>query len=170
MAARSVRPRVSAWCSAIAPISTRPSCWCRPTRRCTWRRNAAATGWKSPAPTAAPPGMPRQRQPARGSRRARPDQPAAQTRRFISTIETEPQIGQRRRLLGEHRLDRLARRILLDVVLRQQIARLRHDQLDVLQLLEPLEAVLLGEPHALADDLEHIDDAERVIALMRAQL
>src|SRR5712672_544736 len=79
-------------------------------------------------------------------------------------------IPQGQRLLLEHRLDRLARGLLVDMVMGEKVAGFRQDQVDVLQFLEPLELIVLAQSHALADELEHIDDTERKIALMRAQL
>src|SRR5215467_8178010 len=77
---------------------------------------------------------------------------------------------QRERLLVEHGLNRRACRVLPDAMLRKQIVSLREDQIGVLQLLESLEAILLAQSHAFADELQKIDDPERKVALVSAQL
>ena len=55
-------------------------------------------------------------------------------------------------------------------MLRDEILAVSRDRLDVLQQLQPLEMVVVVNPHAFADDLQHIHDAEWIITLVRAQL
>ena len=77
---------------------------------------------------------------------------------------------QRQRLLVEHRLDRRPRGRDVEAMLRDEILAVGGDRVDVLHQLEPLEAIIVMQPHARADDLQHIHDPERIVALVRAQL
>src|SRR5438876_1399869 len=77
---------------------------------------------------------------------------------------------QRQRLFVEHGLDRRPRGCRIEPVLRDEILAVSRDCLDVLQELQPLEIVVVMNPHAFADDLQHVHDAEWIIALVRAQL
>jgi len=85
----------------------------------------------------------------------------------VTSIASTPQ-GQR--LLVEHRLDRRPCGDGIELVLRDQVLAVGRDRLYVLQHLEPLEAIVVVKPHAVADDFQHIHDAERIVALVRAQL
>src|SRR5712692_10089974 len=50
------------------------------------------------------------------------------------------------------------------------IAAVGDDRVNVLQHLEPLEPVVVVNAHAGADDLEHVHDPERIVALVRTEL
>jgi hypothetical protein len=76
--------------------------------------------------------------------------------------------AQRHRLLIEHRLDRLARCVDVEAVLLDQIAAIGQDGVGVVQHLQPLEMIVMMQPHAGADDFKKVHDAERPIALVRA--
>ena len=76
---------------------------------------------------------------------------------------------ERRRLLVEHRLDSQPRGFQIEAVLCHQVAAIGQDGVGVLHHLQPLEAVVVVQPHAEADDLVHVHDAERPVALVRAQ-
>jgi hypothetical protein len=52
----------------------------------------------------------------------------------------------------EHRLDRLARRLDVEAVLRDQVAAIDQDSVGVLQHLQPLEVIVMMQRHADADD------------------
>ncbi len=52
----------------------------------------------------------------------------------------------------------------------EEIATFRHHEGDILEELQPLVLVLIGNAHAGADHLKYIEDLERPIALMGAQL
>ena len=58
----------------------------------------------------------------------------------------------------------------IERVLFDQQAAFRDDQIGVLHDLELLEAIGLVQPQAVADNLQDIDDTERPVALMGAQL
>ena len=51
-----------------------------------------------------------------------------------------------------------------------QVSAFRDDLVGILRDLELLVAVVLMQPHALADDFEDIDDTEWPVALVRAKL
>ena len=85
----------------------------------------------------------------------------------MTSIASTPQ-GQR--LLVEHRLDRRPCGDGIELVLRDQVLAVGRDRLYVLQHLEPLEAIVVVKPHAVADDFQHVHNAERIVALVRAQL
>jgi len=55
-------------------------------------------------------------------------------------------------------------------MLARKLLAVRCDRVDVLHHLEPLVAIVAAKPHALADDLQHIHDAELIVALMGAQV
>ncbi len=74
------------------------------------------------------------------------------------------------RLLLQHGPDRRAGRLLIEAVLRDQIAAVVGDRVGVLQDLEPLEVIVPRKAHADADDLQEVHDTERVVALVRAEL
>lgn len=79
--------------------------------------------------------------------------------------------GERQRLLVKHRLDHhVPRQRWIDAAGGDQVLAVGHDGVGVLHDLEPLEVVGVMQPHASADDLQDIDDAERPVALMRAKL
>jgi hypothetical protein len=52
----------------------------------------------------------------------------------------------------EHRLDRLARCLDVEAVLRDQVAAIDQDSVGVLQHLQPLEVIVMMQRHADADD------------------
>ncbi len=54
-------------------------------------------------------------------------------------------------------------------MLGNQVAAFRNDLICILHDLQFFEAVVLVQPHALANNFEKVDDAERPIALMRAK-
>src|SRR5580704_779223 len=93
--------------------------------------------------------------------------------RFFSISTRVPRLAapERQRLLGEHRLgDDRPRGGGIDPVLREQIAAIGHDGVGVLHDLQTLEMVRVADAHAGADDLQHVHDPERPVALVRAQL
>src|SRR5262249_9313728 len=75
------------------------------------------------------------------------------------------------RLVAEHAFDDdLAGLILVEARPRDEIAAIGEDRVGVLHELEPLVLILAVEPHARTDDLEQVDDPERPVALVRAEL
>src|SRR5450631_2558663 len=75
-----------------------------------------------------------------------------------------------KRLVAEHRLDNdIADLSGAERMLRDQVAAFGDDLVGILHDLELLVAVFPVQPHALADHFEDVDDAERPVALMRAQ-
>ena len=50
-----------------------------------------------------------------------------------------------------------------------QVAAVGHDRIGILHHLEMLVPIITMKPHALANDLQHVDNAEGPLALMRAQ-
>src|SRR5947209_18691198 len=79
--------------------------------------------------------------------------------------------GERKGLVAQRGLDDHATGdVGVDAIVGDEIAAVGHDGVGVLHDLEPLVMVGLGDAHALADDLQHVDDAERPVALVRAQL
>ena len=54
-------------------------------------------------------------------------------------------------------------------MLLDQVAAIGQDGVGVLQHLQPLELIVMMQPHAGADDFQKIHNAERPIALVRAQ-
>src|SRR4029078_5244989 len=84
--------------------------------------------------------------------------------------QLRPLAFQRKGLIAEHRLDYdVAGHWGIDRVLREKVAALGDDLIGILHDLELFEAVVLAQSHALADDFEDVDDAERPVALVRAQ-
>ena len=77
---------------------------------------------------------------------------------------------QRRRLLIEHRLDRRPRRCAVEAVALHQVLAIGEDGVGVLHQLQPLEAVFVVQAHAQADDLVQIENLERKVALVGAEL
>jgi len=74
-------------------------------------------------------------------------------------------------LVAEHRLNYdVASRFGVDRVLHNKVAAFGDDLVGILHDLELFEAVVLVQPNTLADDFEDVDDAERPVALVRAQL
>ena len=74
-------------------------------------------------------------------------------------------------MVAEHRLDYdVASRFGVDRVLRDKVAAFGDDLIGILHDLELFEAVVLVQSHTLAYDFEDVDDAERPVALVRAQL
>src|SRR5262245_63981841 len=55
-------------------------------------------------------------------------------------------------------------------MLRDKVAAFGDDLIGISQDLELFETVILVQPHALADDFKDVDDTERPVALVRAQL
>src|SRR5690348_13664411 len=79
--------------------------------------------------------------------------------------------AQRQRLVRQHGLgDDAAGFLDIELVARDEIAAIRDDRVGVLHQLQALVNVVLVQPHALADDLENVEDTERPFALMRAKL
>ena len=78
---------------------------------------------------------------------------------------------QGQRLVAQQHLDdNVASIASVKRVLCDQVAAFRDDLVGILHDLELLVAVVLMQPHALADDFEDIDDTEWPVALVRAQL
>src|SRR5262249_30807653 len=74
-------------------------------------------------------------------------------------------------LVAEHRLDYdVASRFGVYRVLRDKVAAFGDDLIGILHDLELFEAVILVQPHALADDFEDVADTNRSIALVRGHL
>src|SRR5262245_3118189 len=74
------------------------------------------------------------------------------------------------RLVLEHCFDYdVASCFRVDGVLGNQVTAFRDDQVGILYYLELLETVLLIQPHALTYDVKDIDNAERPVALVRAE-
>ena len=77
----------------------------------------------------------------------------------------------RQGLVADQRLrDDLARLRRIERVRGDQIAALAHDEIGILGDFELLVAVVAMEAHALADDLQNVDDAERLFAFVGAEL
>ena len=57
----------------------------------------------------------------------------------------------------------------IEAVLDDEIAAFGHDDLSILRDLQVLVMVLVTETHALADEFQDIHDAERPVALVRAE-
>src|SRR5258708_4022336 len=77
---------------------------------------------------------------------------------------------QRQRLVAEHGLDDdVAGFVGIERVLRDQVAAFGNDLVGVLHHLEVLVAIFPLQSHALTDDFENVDDAERPVALVRAE-
>jgi len=80
-------------------------------------------------------------------------------------------LSERQRLLAEDvRRHRLAHRLEVEAGRFDAVAELGEDAVDVLHHLPLLEEVRLLHAERLAHQLEEIDDAERVVPLMGAQL
>lgn len=80
-------------------------------------------------------------------------------------------ILQRQRLVAEHRLDHdRARKRGIERMRGDQIGTFFHDEIGILGDLQLLVAVMAMKPHALAEHFQDVDDAEGLVALMRAQL
>jgi len=77
---------------------------------------------------------------------------------------------ERQRLVIEHGLDGKPCGRRVEAVLRYEVGAVGQDGVDALLELEPLVVVLVPQPHAGADDLQHVDDDERPVALMGAEL
>ena len=78
---------------------------------------------------------------------------------------------QRKRLVAEHGLDDdVAGGGLVERVPVDQVAAFGDDLIGVLHDLELLVAIMPMQPHALADHFEDVDDAERPVALVGAQI
>src|SRR5262249_34716521 len=76
-----------------------------------------------------------------------------------------------KRLLPEQHLDHgFAGRAEIERVRRDQVAAVSDDLVGILHDLELFVAVMAMQPHAFADDLKNVDDAERRSRLMRAKL
>ena len=74
-------------------------------------------------------------------------------------------------LVAEHRLDYdAASRFGVYRVSRDKVAAFGNDLIGILHNLELFKAVILVQPHTLADDFEDVDDTEWPVALVRAQL
>ena len=85
-------------------------------------------------------------------------------RRFLPALQWQ-------RLVAQHPIDdHLARGVEIDAVALHQVGRVGDDRIDILLDLEILVMILLAEAHAFADDLENVDDLERPVAFVRAQL
>jgi len=54
-------------------------------------------------------------------------------------------------------------------VLRDQVMTFGDNLVGILHQLELFVAVAPAQPHALADDFEHVDDAKRPVAFVRAE-
>ena len=79
--------------------------------------------------------------------------------------------AQRQRLIAEHRVDHnVPRDIGIERVGPDHVAALGQDQIGILRDLELFVAIMLGEAHAGADEFQDIDDPERPIALVGAEL
>ena len=78
---------------------------------------------------------------------------------------------QRQRLITKHAADdHSACGVEIDAVPRDEVRRITDDRVDVLLDLHGLVVVVLVQPHAGTDDIEDIENPERPIAFMRAQL
>ncbi len=77
---------------------------------------------------------------------------------------------QRHRLLIEHRLDRGPRRFAVEAVALHEVLAVGEDQVGVLHQLQPLEGVFVVQPHAQADHFVQIQNLERKVALVGAEL
>jgi hypothetical protein len=77
---------------------------------------------------------------------------------------------ERQRSVAKHALqNHTARHVSINPVLRNEVRGIHHDGVGILHHLEMLVAVVLPEPHGVSDNLEHVDDAERPVAFVRAQ-
>src|SRR5450755_1476487 len=76
-----------------------------------------------------------------------------------------------KRLIAEHRLDDdVAGFPGVERMLCDQVAAFGDDLVGILHDLELLEAIRSVQPHALTDHFENVDDPERPVALVGAQL
>src|SRR5262249_49981465 len=74
------------------------------------------------------------------------------------------------RLVVQHCPDGRPGGLLRNAMMGEEIVTFGHDEIDILEKLQPLVMVRIGDAHAGADHFKHIDDLEWPIALMGAQL
>ena len=77
---------------------------------------------------------------------------------------------QRKRLLPKHCLDdHITGQFGIDSVFGEQVLTIGNDDVSVLHELQFFKSVVLVQAHALTENLQHVDDAEGPVALMRAK-